>query len=338
VEQMASHRVSGFYDNYHGHEIHKVHEVLDYIRSKGKKTIFLAGDSSLDNKHWFGDNAKACNGYENILEPRQSKCDVAYHINRSLADSKDKNYVALNCAVEEASVGQKACGSLNSHDIFIRDNIREDDILVVSIGGNDIALNPSVCTGLNTLCLTKCIPNFCLKMGCGTPIPCDDYCAGCCTSSISNLSAFPPSYGYFLHLFGPRVQNYLTRLTSGPHPPRKVLICCIYYVDETKSGSWADLILGAVGYDTDPSQLQMLTRMIFKQATSQISLPNSQVVPVPLFTVMDGKDSGDYCERVEPSSQGGSKMAQLILEGIATGREGMLDDFLEHESQVMNRV
>ena len=163
-ETMAKHRVSAFYDNYLGHDLNKVHEVLDYIRSQGKNTIFLAGDSSLDNKHWFTDNAKACNGYEKILDPTLSKCDVAYHLNKILADTKDKKYVALNCAVEEASIGQKGCMSLNDHDIFVRDNIRENDILVVSIGGNDIALSPSVCTGLNTFCLTKCIPSSCLKM------------------------------------------------------------------------------------------------------------------------------------------------------------------------------
>ena len=335
---MANHRVTGFYDEYYGHELHSLHEVLDYIRGQGKKTIFLAGDSSLDNKNWFEDKAKACNGYEKILDKKISKCDVAYHLNRSLADRKDTEYVALNCAVEEASIGQKGCMKLNDHDIFIRDNIREDDILVVSIGGNDIALSPSVCTGLNTFCLTRCIPSFCLKMGCGAPIPCDDYCAGCCTSSMSNLTAFPPSFGYFLHLFGPRVQDYLKRLTSGPHPPRQVLICCIYYVDEMQTGSWADTVLGYVGYNKDPSQLQLLTRLVFKYATSKISLPNSELTPVPLFTVLDGKDSSDYCERVEPSSQGGAKMAQLILKGIATRRAGMLDDFHEHESQTMNRL
>jgi|LauGreSBDMM110SN_4_FD.fasta_scaffold10784_1 hypothetical protein len=337
-EGMANHRITDFYDDYYGHDLSKVHEVLDYIRSQGKKTIFLAGDSSLDNKHWFTDKAKAVNGYEKILEPKMSKCDVSYHLNRFLSDRKDKDYVALNCAVEEASIGQKGCMKLNDHDIFIRDNIREDDILVVSIGGNDIALSPSVCTGLNTLCLTKCIPNFCLKMGCGTPIPCDDYCAGCCTSTMSNLTSFPPSFGYFLHLFGPRVQDYLRRLTSGPHPPRQVLICCIYYVDEKPSGSWADTILGLVGYNKDPVQLQMLTRLVFKHATSRISLPRSKVVPVPLFTVMDGKDSDDYCERVEPSSQGGRKMASLILKGIEGGREAMLEDFHAHERQAMNRL
>ena len=32
---------------------------------------------------------------------------------------------------------------------------------------------------------------------------------------------------------------------------------------------------------------------------------------------MDGRDPADYCERVEPSPQGGRKMAQLGLELLA---------------------
>jgi hypothetical protein len=37
---------------------------------------------------------------------------------------------------------------------------------------------------------------------------------------------------------------------------------------------------------------------------------------VPLFNVLDGKNSRDYIARVEPSSQGGRKMAEYLLDTI----------------------
>ena len=46
------------------------------------------------------------------------------------------------------------------------------------------------------------------------------------------------------------------------------------------------------------------------RGTCSIEIEGVPVLPVPLFRVMDGKDSEDYAERVEPSSQGGRKMAR----------------------------
>ena len=36
-----------------------------------REVIYLAGDSSLDNKYWFHDEAKASNGYEKLLKPQR---------------------------------------------------------------------------------------------------------------------------------------------------------------------------------------------------------------------------------------------------------------------------
>jgi len=35
-----------------------------------------------------------------------------------------------------------------------------------------------------------------------------------------------------------------------------------------------------------------------------------------MFKVLDGKTSGDYVARVEPSSEGGRKLAEYILQAI----------------------
>lgn len=50
------------------------------------------------------------------------------------------------------------------------------------------------------------------------------------------------------------------------------------------------------------------------EAVSRIRIPGSQVIPVPLFRVLDGKTPSDYVQRVEPSPSGGCKMAEFLLD------------------------
>ena len=40
------------------------------------------------------------------------------------------------------------------------------------------------------------------------------------------------------------------------------------------------------------------------------------MIPVPLFHVLDGKNTEDYVARVEPSALGGKKMAEYLLDVI----------------------
>jgi len=47
-----------------------------------------------------------------------------------------------------------------------------------------------------------------------------------------------------------------------------------------------------------------------------VQFVTTQVVPVPLFVVLDGKTSSDYVARVEPSKNGGEKMAKYLLDII----------------------
>lgn len=54
---------------------------------------------------------------------------------------------------------------------------------------------------------------------------------------------------------------------------------------------------------------------------SNIQIPGTEVVPVFLPNVLDGKNSADYIARVEPSSQGGRKMAEYLLD-IIDGNTG----------------
>lgn len=365
-----------FYEEYHGHTIEHLQIVQTYfegVKSNGgiDGIIYFAGDSSLDNKYWFKDSAAAVNGYEHILTPARSRKDISYWMNfqeqqagsTSASDTHDgRRYAAINCSVEESTVGARSWGRLLPQDEFIKQHITGDDVLVVSVGGNDIALKPSPCTIVNMLTLVNCVPFTCLQnYTCGCALPCDDYLFGCCTSCASDLLAFPCGIGYFVHLFRTRIEAYLANMlglssflgtckrnssttnttTTTTTKVRKVLICMIYYPDEMQTGSWADKTLGALGYSSDPSKLQLVIRTIFKMATNQISLPGIQVTAVPLFSAMDGKTSDYYSQRVEPSAVGGEYMSALIGKAVhdptPTG-ELMKSAFAEHEAAVAARA
>merc|ERR1711879_942062 len=101
---------------------------------------------------------------------------------------------------------------------------------------------------------------------------------------------------------------------GGDKTPKKIVVCMIYYPDEAQTGSWADTSLGHLKYDNNPEQLQLCIRKMYELATAQVEIPGVEVVPCPLFQVLDGKTTGDYCERVEPSPQGGLKMANAFLD------------------------
>lgn len=233
---------------------------------------------------------------------------------------------AINAAVEESSLGERACCRLLSHDLFIRNNLQSNDVVVVSVGGNDIALKPSLCTIVNMLSLVYCTSNSCLEQcTCGTALPCDDYCCGCTTSFLSNFMAWPCGFGYFIHLFKTRITAYVNNLISNSKGvrPKKVLICMIYYIDETPDGSWADRFLSCVGYDSNPKKLQLMISKIYEYATKEIRLSGVEVIPVPFFVPLNGKDTNDYDSRVEPSDVGGAKLAKLIVDAMEEGRPGM---------------
>ena len=181
----------------------------------------------MDNKFWFDDTAPALNGYEKLLDPPISRQDISFWINYELMRRGLNNATAINAAVEESTVGMRACCQLLQQDYFIRDNISQNDVLIVSVGGNDIALRPNPCTILHMITLMKCCPTSCLEsLATGCFLPCDDYCCGCTTGCLSDFLACPAGYGYFLHLFGARIQSFVDRLTSKQRP-RVILVCMV---------------------------------------------------------------------------------------------------------------
>jgi hypothetical protein len=113
-------------------------------------------------------------------------------------------------------------------------------------------------------------------------------------------------------MFGTRVQKYIDALTAKTKPT-KILVCMIYFLDETPNPGWAGAALGAMGYNRDPGRLQSFIRKVFLEATTSIQIEGTEVIHVPLFHVLDGKNTNDYVQRVEPSPSGGRKMAEYLL-------------------------
>jgi hypothetical protein len=81
----------------------------------------------------------------------------------------------------EATQLNERCFRLKPQDAFLRENIGKDDILIVSVGGNDIARRPTLCT-IAAMTGLLCLPTSCVQGGCS-------YCA----LPVSNL------YCTFIH-------------------------------------------------------------------------------------------------------------------------------------------
>ena len=336
-------RSSRFYAEYHGHRVDHLRRLLPALRAQSQSLIWTAGDSSLDNKYWFPDRVPAVPGaYANVLDPPQSKPDVTYWLNYLIAaeqpaavgvnipltDSTQEQggdaplppppkqrWAAINTAVEATTLNERTF-RLRPQDRFLRDNLGPDDVLIVSVGGNDVALAPTPCTIVSMVGLVHCLPQQCFENGstCGT-VPIDDCCCGCGPSLCSCVCGCPPCLGYFRHLFGTRLEKYLRALTSKTKPS-KILVCMISYPDEAPDHGWATPALAALGYDRNPAKLQSFIRKLFTEISSNISVPGTRVVPVALFDALDSKNTDDYVERVEPSVTGGRKIAEYLLDHL----------------------
>lgn len=296
-----------YYAAYHSHPIHLLVRVRESLIKAGcKHFIYLAGDSSLDNKHWFfnpfiskvaqiGDDsifAPAVNGYQQVLDPPRMVKDVSFWLNYEMSKRVGEAKVCtLTSAVEESTVEDRAQGLLLP-DVFIREHITEDDFLVLSVGGNDVALSPTLRTTFNMLLLTSS-PAALIKSG------------------------LAPGFGYFFKFFHDRIEQLVKQLVAK-RKPQVVIVCMIYYLDEQPGGSWADFTLGAMGYDKNPSKLQLIIKTLFEKiAEVGFNVPGVKtVVPFPLFSVLDGKNHSDYVQRVEPSVEGGHKMAKAFADEL----------------------
>lgn len=293
-----------FYKEYHGHPLKDLQTVVAQLRHRSSGIVWFAGDSSLDNKHWLFQGsdkgnpqhyentdlvADAINGYEDILTPPKMVRDIAYWLNKEFATSQS-GLCCVNTAVEESTLADRD-GRLKPHDMIIQEHLSKNDVIVVSAGGNDVALKPSPLTQQNLMRLFM---------------------------STEGTQEHDRALDHFVQIFKNKTEAYVQRLATKSQP-RLVVVCMLYYLDETPGHGWCESMLAAMQYNTSPEILQKLLQSVYRKATERIEIPNMHVIPLPLFTVLDGKDTTDYCERVEPSVTGGRKMAKLIADVIARG-------------------
>ena len=100
----------------------------------------------------------------------------------------------------------------------------------------------------------------------------------------------------------------------------------IYFPDEVSDPhAWPSAALGQLGYDADPAKLQLVLRACFDRLRRKGLPPDLEGLLsfYPLFAVLDGKDSSDYLQRVEPSVSGGRKIARALLDEIGIGNAGV---------------
>lgn len=282
-----------FYSQYHGHEPSYLLGLCQALREAGESIAWFAGDSSLDNKAWiptkgYPPQKQYADAFKNSKE---CKKDVAFAWNTA---RQEGDPVALNTAIEESTLGERSEPVLQLlQDQLIQHHLREDDVLVVSVGGNDLALVPRFRTAF-WLTILSVLPSCLLRVG------------------------WIPAHirGIFLE----QTQRYIEKLTSRTRP-RCVIVCMFYYPSVVVEG-WASFFLDKMGYKEHPRHIHRIIDNVYESCTKQIRIKGTRVIPVHLGRVLDWKSGEDYVACVEPSESGGLKMARRFLKEIKNSGKG----------------
>lgn len=249
------------YDNYYGHTLEDLEKIL-ILSNKPK--IYLVGDSILDNKFWVK-NEKV-NKIRNMFDVP----DIAYHINNI-----NQDYLCINCACEEAKVENK---NISYHDQFVIDHICEDDILVISIGGNDFMLNKDNLTKLEQAQLER------IMLG---------YYGG-------------PKYKDLLNIFNDEITKYILLLIQK-RKPKQIIYLFPYFPCEIKGKCWSSVIDIIMMFK---EFLKDIMKAIYNDLHFNLDFIYDTI---PLFEILNSKKNEDYIQRLEPSSIGGMKIAKSML-------------------------
>jgi hypothetical protein len=287
-----------YYQTFYGHDVDSLEAIYRALAPKRRFVVYLAGDSSLDNKYWFfeGDRERlarclvpAVNGHQEVLDPPMMVPDVNFHLNRLL---EPMGGLSINAAVETSKLADRR-DRLLEQDRFIADHLTRDDVVVVSVGGNDIALAKD--EG-EIEALRQVFSNSLEQLE---------------TAPIDEL----PGFDFLKATFGDRMRSYLARLTERCSP-RLVVVSVLYFPDlNDQVASWASAPLELLEYDREPGKFRAVMRRIEQDILKQIELDGTRLAVFPMYRALDGSDTGDYFHRVEPSGQGGSKLAECLLEG-----------------------
>jgi hypothetical protein len=77
TSDMSTVPSNGFCGEYHGHLVPHLTTLHASLRTETSGLVWLAGDSSLDNKHWIDRTVPAPARYADVLRPPRTRPDVA---------------------------------------------------------------------------------------------------------------------------------------------------------------------------------------------------------------------------------------------------------------------
>ena len=294
-----------YFANYFGHKLPLLATTVRHLRAQrdDNRIVFFVGDSSLDAKHWlFPDpddkelgphSLPARRGYEKSLLPPVVAVPDACHWFNARSEERKSRFVAVNTAVEASTLKDRTGGGRSlGQDLLVRDSLREQDAIVVSVGGNDIALRPSLSTMAAVAWLALAAGDDAVRTGTAA------------------------GYGRLRQMFSHDLTAYLQMLTSKTKPS-KIILCCIYYPCESGQG-WADPLLNLLGYRAENEakcrRVQQLLDTVFRDFISTIKLDGVEIIPVALGRVLNASNPAHYENRVEPSVEGCRLMGQTFLD------------------------
>jgi lysophospholipase L1-like esterase len=164
---------------------------------------------------------------------------------------------------QASTLEDRVKGGLLGQDLLIRDHIAANDVLIVSIGGNDVALRPSLKTIMSVSWLTFFSRDSNLENG--TAYGDHDH-------SVISIHIYHClqllGMGHVRHVFHDQLKGYISEICANTKP-KLVLVTMIYYPSESGQG-WADPLLKTLGYNKDPSTLQKIIRTVFRECVSEI--------------------------------------------------------------------
>lgn len=277
-----------YYTNYYGHPIQDLDNLVDHCYGMNK--VYLVGDSTLDNKKWVSTlRAPPVNGYQGLVE--EMVPDVNYFFNYYL-EGYNLPYISLNFAIEEDCIHDKMSNGsvrskLNSKESMVKNSLTHKDILIISIGGNDLSLKSNFELKLKLFeVFMKTTPEVIRK----------------------DIEIILPQ---LVQLFKVEYKNYIEELVSKTKP-KMIFLCAPYYPCKIKQESWASTVLSMVGYDNNPEKSHALLQGVYEKMIREINIEGAKIFHIPFYEILDWKDEKDYVARVEPSTEGGRKIAEHI--------------------------
>lgn len=290
-----------FYDPYYGHPLKILNFLKQEFEEKQFNFIYFLGDSTLDNKHWVRNKPqKSLPLFEKNLEYMLP--DISFFMNKKLYENNEK-YICLNFAVEENHLKNRNNSTnnnlipLNGWEDYVSSNLTENDILIVSIGGNDLALKLNIPIILN-LCLSLFLSDDLLRKN-------------------------PYLIYYILDIYKNYLKQFLLDIIKYKKP-KMIVLCGVYFPCIDYQDSWCKNILNIMKYNV-PSyrkNIHCVLEMLFEEGLKSL---NSENIPelegieikyIPLYKVLNCEDKEDYVAGVEPSVQGGEKMAEAFYNSI----------------------